>query len=184
MGADRLYYKGQTKAPSITLLNTHVLTVTASGTVPMALRLVASPRCSPSPCPILHGGAPTSGSGGQLRGQHHEPPSCTQALGKIVHYRYLFLGQDTAGCCKEVLFREQPPHNKGNDLETCPSHTGQGLHLLPPPFCYRATQPGVSNSSMTYHFFVLGQDKVIITEGHTENNCCHTFKAMDPLLPL
>lgn len=55
--------------------------------------------------------------------------------------------------------------------------------MIPPPF-YSAMQPGDVNSSITYHFFILSQDKVVIAEGHTENNCCHAFKAVDPLLPL
>lgn len=44
--------------------------------------------------------------------------------------------------------------------------------MIPPPF------------PRTYHFLVLGQDEVVVTEGHAENNRRHAFEAVDPLLPL
>lgn len=58
---------------------------------------------------------------------------------------------------------------------------GQGccsgaLATIPPPFS--------SKSSRTYHFLVLSQDEVVVTEGHAENNRRHAFKTVDPLLPL
>lgn len=36
----------------------------------------------------------------------------------------------------------------------------------------------------TYHLLVLSQNQVIVTEGHTEDDCCHSFKTVNPLLSL
>ena len=33
----------------------------------------------------------------------------------------------------------------------------------------------------TYHLLIFSQNKVIITEGHTEDNCCHSLKTVNPL---
>lgn len=130
VGADRLYYKGQTKAPSITLLNTHVPTVTASGTVHVALRLVlphpaAPPAHARSSTEEL---TPREAGCGASTTSH---PPVHRPWGKLCITVIFFRGkipQAAARKCSSLQlsghFREQPPHNKGNDLETCPSHTG------------------------------------------------------------
>lgn len=59
------------------------------------------------------------------------------------------------------------------------------LSLLPAPGPPAGRQgPPHDPPPMLYHFFILGQDKVIIAEGHTEDDRCDAFEAVDPLLPL
>lgn len=54
------------------------------------------------------------------------------------------------------------------------------LHLF---ICHHTQRLQVISIS-TCHFFIFGQNQVIVTQRHTEDDGRHSFKAVNPFLPL
>jgi len=178
-GTDRLYHKGQARVQC----HQHSLTATSPGRAQARPWAGSGHLLTPwllwdVPTPPQRYSHPGEQAAGTPQGTSMQP-----GPGENLLYAWR-LSVSGARCCRPLQgsthlhspgaaitggASQRRVHPDAGQVCTC-SH-------LPP-------HPGTGNSSITYHFLVLGQDKVVIAEGHTENNCCHAFKAVDPLLPL